>query len=319
MISIIVPCYNSAKFIDKFFVSISQQIYKDFEIIFINDGSRDNTLEHLKNIKENNADIKIKIVDKENGGVSSARNSGIREADGDYICFIDPDDTVEKEFLATLVSDIHENGIDCTSVGILRTTDARNNDSTKSTKTKDEFVYSILMDTNVYGYVCNKLFKKDIITKNNIFFKEDIHITEDLEFCLHYASYIQSAYVNNRQLYNYYNNENSALTSCWNEKKLSIIKTQNFVQDYNLSEENKKIARSHYTSTLLWILSHLYKTKDEAQISKYEATILAELRKNKMNFLLNGVRVSNIQYYISYILFLLHPKILKFAIMQFLK
>ncbi len=94
-LSVILPVYNSAKFLDRIFEALRNQIEKDLEIIFINDGSKDNSLEICRKFAEQ--DSRIVIKDKENGGVSSARNLGMECATGEYITFLDPDDYIEKE------------------------------------------------------------------------------------------------------------------------------------------------------------------------------------------------------------------------------
>ena len=96
LISIIVPVYNCEEYIEKCIDSILHQTYQNFEVIVINDGSKDNTLEKLKKYINKN---KITIISIENNGVSNARNLGIKNSKGDYICFIDSDDWVEKEYL----------------------------------------------------------------------------------------------------------------------------------------------------------------------------------------------------------------------------
>ena len=89
LISIIVPVYNCEEYIEKCIDSILHQTYQNFELIVINDGSKDNTLEKLKKYINKN---KITIISIENNGVSNARNLGIKNSKGDYICFIDSDE-----------------------------------------------------------------------------------------------------------------------------------------------------------------------------------------------------------------------------------
>jgi glycosyltransferase involved in cell wall biosynthesis len=94
-LSVILPTYNSAKFLDRIFESLQNQIEKDLEIIFVNDGSKDNSLEICQKFAMQ--DTRIIVKDKENGGVSSARNLGMECATGEYVTFLDPDDYIDKE------------------------------------------------------------------------------------------------------------------------------------------------------------------------------------------------------------------------------
>ena len=93
-ISVIVPIYNVEKYLEKCLGSIINQTYKNLEIICVNDGSTDNSLEILK--KYSNQDSRIIIIDKKNGGLSSARNEGLKIATGEFIGFVDSDDYIES-------------------------------------------------------------------------------------------------------------------------------------------------------------------------------------------------------------------------------
>jgi len=100
-LSIILPVYNSAKFLDKILNSLQSQIEKDLEIIFVNDGSKDNSLEICQKFAA--LDKRIIVKNKENGGVSSARNMGMECATGEFIAFLDPDDYVDKEMYSNML------------------------------------------------------------------------------------------------------------------------------------------------------------------------------------------------------------------------
>lgn len=93
-VSVIIPVYNVEKYLDDCLENVVNQTLQDIEIICVNDGSTDNSLEVLQ--KYENEDARIKIINKENGGLSSARNAGIKEAKGEYILFLDSDDMVSR-------------------------------------------------------------------------------------------------------------------------------------------------------------------------------------------------------------------------------
>ena len=95
-LSIIIPVYNVEKYIEHCLNSIKLQTMKDFEIIIINDGATDNSEKIIKEYQKNNPDLIIKYLKKENGGLASARNYGVKFAEGDYISFIDPDDYLDS-------------------------------------------------------------------------------------------------------------------------------------------------------------------------------------------------------------------------------
>ncbi len=96
-VSVIVPVYNVEEYIEKCLLSIKNQTLKDFECLIINDGTKDNSVEVAKSVVED--DNRFKFFDKENGGLSDARNYGIEKASGEYLCFIDSDDYIDENLL----------------------------------------------------------------------------------------------------------------------------------------------------------------------------------------------------------------------------
>lgn len=98
-VSVIVIGYNIEKYIDNCIQTVIDQSYRNIEIIFVNDGSKDNTLDQ---VKEYTYDSRLKIVDKPNGGIVSARKAGVRESAGDYVAFIDGDDWLNTDMISRL-------------------------------------------------------------------------------------------------------------------------------------------------------------------------------------------------------------------------
>lgn len=110
LISVIIPVYNAEKYLEQCLNSIKNQTYKNFEVIIVNDGSKDNTDSICKKFAQ--SDSRFRYFSKENGGVSSARNFGLDNANGHYITFIDGDDWVEHNHLEILIKSITENNSD---------------------------------------------------------------------------------------------------------------------------------------------------------------------------------------------------------------
>lgn len=96
-ISVIIPVYNAEKYLAETLDSVLNQTFTDFEVIAVNDGSTDNSLNILN--EYGNKDSRIKIFSNSNSGVSTARNTGIEKASGEYICFIDADDLIASEYM----------------------------------------------------------------------------------------------------------------------------------------------------------------------------------------------------------------------------
>ena len=107
MISVILPVYNIEKYIDACMTSLLNQTLQDFELLVVNDGSTDNS--GAKCLEWSKKDSRIRLIEQENQGLSEARNSGLKVASGEYIAFIDPDDTVEKDYLQTLYENAVKN------------------------------------------------------------------------------------------------------------------------------------------------------------------------------------------------------------------
>lgn len=99
-VSIIVPCYNVAAYLDQCMESLAGQSMEDIEIICVNDGSSDRTAEILREWRDR--DGRVRVIDRKNSGVSAARNSGMEAASGKYIGFVDPDDVVERNMFRRL-------------------------------------------------------------------------------------------------------------------------------------------------------------------------------------------------------------------------
>lgn len=177
-ISVIVPIYNTSKFLRACLDSLVNQTFKDIEIICINDGSTDNSLEILEQYR--NKDERIKVISQENGGISAARNKGIELASGDYISFIDSDDYVDNNFYEKLYDAIERNGADIAAATILR---KKQTYEKVRVKYDEEKIYETLADKIKICaipkccYIWNKLYKTSLVKENpfkNGVFYEDI-------------------------------------------------------------------------------------------------------------------------------------------------
>ena len=181
-ISIIVPVYNVEKYLPKCLESLIHQTLKDIEIICINDGSTDNSLSILKDYAKN--DSRIRIINKENGGISAARNSGINAAMGDFLSFIDSDDWIDLDFFEKLYLAAKKYSADIAAAGIIRISGRRKRvllDFKKEIVTDDTNEKFRLCDIPDKSYTCNKIYRTSKIKDLNILFKDNI-IYEDIIF-----------------------------------------------------------------------------------------------------------------------------------------
>lgn len=214
-ISIIIPIYNSEKYLKSCLDSVINQSYKDIEIVLINDGSKDGSLNICEEYKRN--DKRIKIINNTNHGVSYTRNCGIKVSKGEYITFIDSDDIIDKDYIRDLVSS--SDGVDLVMCGFNEIVDndkgyflekiVLSNKNILTGNLKKDYKYLIKYFMPSWA----KLFKLSIINKYNIKFPENLLISEDQVFNRNYIKYVKKYKFIDKCLYNYYKRENNSLSS----------------------------------------------------------------------------------------------------------
>ena len=216
-LSIITPVYNGEKYIEKFTNDILKQTYSDFELIIINDGSKDKTKIICEKLKK--LDKRIKVIHTENKGVSSARNTGIEIAGGDYISFVDCDDTIKINMYSDMIKLFEEKSTDIILCAywieynnIIEEYEYPFKDRYfNKEEIKDDLLMRLIvkMDRNdnqiesIYGAVWKCLFRRAIIEENNVYFNKNIKMGEDLVFLFKYLVNSNSAFITNNRYYVY--------------------------------------------------------------------------------------------------------------------
>lgn len=230
--SLIIPVYNSEKFLENCIDSIINQTYDNFEAIFIDDGSTDNSLSILK--KYSKKDERIIFLHKPNAGVSSARNSGIDLAKNEYIIFIDSDDLLESnalDYYNNLIN--NNNGVEFFQTILMQFENTLPNNYNvdikekilTSTERKESIKKLLIGDTKLVDYmvfpgpVC-KVYKRDIIEKNKLRFRNEFFMYEDGIFNLEYLLKCDSMCISNYITYFYRTNMES-ITHKYNPKYTS--------------------------------------------------------------------------------------------------
>ncbi len=186
-ISIIIPCYNSAEFLESCLDSILNQSYKYFEILAINDGSTDSTSDILSSYAEK--DSRIKVFSQENKGVSTTRNRGIKLSSGTYIMFVDADDYIGEHYLNDMLSYIEKNKADLVISGAtFCNEDGKINRQVSFSRQAQELIFTeIITDivNRVYFSSCWKtLINKEFLKKNEIYFEPRLDFGEDCKFMI---------------------------------------------------------------------------------------------------------------------------------------
>lgn len=213
-ISIIIPVYNGEKHIELCMNKVLKQLNKNIEVLVINDGSTDSTLEIIK--KYSNYD-NIKIYNKKNTGVSDTRNFGIRKATGDYIMFLDSDDFYVEDAIEKILNFISQNkNLEVVVFGykVLGSTNRKTDSNTLKGLTKKINGVNLLeklCDTtnNIYGYIWRCLYSKNFLEKNKVEFKKNIKISEDYLFLAEVFSKAENCAILKEELYIYNINDSS--------------------------------------------------------------------------------------------------------------
>ncbi|MGE7663631.1 glycosyltransferase family 2 protein [Peribacillus sp. NPDC097197] len=202
-VSVIVPVFNSEKYISRCIESILAQSFSNIELIIVNDGSTDKSEIIIKNFKDK--DERIIYFPQINSGPSEARNKGIINSSGEYIVFIDSDDTVDKYYIEVLLDTIVNSKVDLvccgykdySKYGVINHTDF----NLEGNIPRNDLLGMICLGTG--GVLWSKIFKKEIINKNNLRLKKNIFMSEDLIFTLEYVTYSKSFITVKEYLYHY--------------------------------------------------------------------------------------------------------------------
>lgn len=290
-ISIIVPIYNAENYLSECINSILEQSYTNFELILVDDGSTDKSIEICKEF--NNKDKRIKYIRKENGGVSSARNVGIRNSSGKYIAFVDSDDYIEKDFLKNLINydgyDLiiggykefynHKKGVFIENEKIIT---LKNN-----AKDIDNLVYQNKVNILLY-FPWNKLYKRSIIVNNNLYFNENLISSEDTIFTIDYLLFSDRIILipYNNYIYRFFYNIKSKRQISYEKMDVHINILQNSLMSLE-SKFNCKLNRIR--SMIIYSFAGLFKTYlKELDYSSYKSTI-KKISKEKRSLILKNI------------------------------
>jgi len=258
-ISIIIPVYNTEKTLDNCLKSVLKQTYDKLEIICVDDGSNDNSLEICKKYEQ--MDERIIVLSKKNGGPASARNMGLKEATGEFVTFIDSDDWIENNTYEKLVKLISDD-VDMLVYGFSKDTDLvvepmQNigyiGDEIYSREKLIEYAFCREKYRRFAAYVWNKLFRRSILLKYNICFDEELRRGEDVLFFSVFVSKAGKTIYLDECLYHYIQ-RNTSLTHVKNasnfEKLADILyaykKAINHLEKENLNIESLDFMKCFY-------------------------------------------------------------------------
>ena len=297
LISIIVPVYNVKKYLEKCIISILNQTYKNLEIILIDDGSTDGSSEICDKLKEK--DKRILVIHKENKGVSTARNEGLKIATGDYIGFVDSDDFLEKDMYSNMINRIEN---DNTKMVICNAyLEDENGVQTKKFKSDSpniidshELMDRIMEDYVVQGYMWNKLYERSLIYNDkNYYLKFDTNISnlEDRLFNLELIDKNKKFNVSflNEKLYHYIQRESSAIHRRYNDKY--------FTKFYAEIKEIEILSRNNFSTNevkAMFVIEYV-RSKNKISIINGTSNVLEDrLILDSVNKYINEVKINKL-------------------------
>lgn len=278
-VSIIIPSYNVEKYIYRAIESCINQTYDNIEIVIVDDGSSDKTWDIIQ--KYEKSDLRIKAIKKNNNGVSSARNLALKNASGDYVIFLDSDDWIEKDTIATLITKVASNSnvlICCDRSFIYE--DKMYEIIPQVTKFYEEksndFIEWFSNGKGNLQSSCYKLFNLKIIKEHNILFNENIYHGEDGLFVFEYLNCVNSIYYFSKCLWNILVRSGSATNSGYNEKWLTAIDAAKIISNYReFSEKDKKSISKYCINRAIAIKIAMLNEKNKA-IPDYDKKKLKE-------------------------------------------
>lgn len=253
-ISVIVPVYNVEKYLDQCIQSIIHQTYINLEIILVDDGSTDQSGSICD--KYAGMDQRIKVIHKENGGLSSTRNKGFQFATGDYVLFIDSDDFYEKkDGIEILVQSISNNPVDILNFHLKKYNE--DNEAYKQVfneifvdelykiKNYEEKLMWLIKNSQYISSACNKLIKRQFLIENQLFFEEGI-LSEDIEWSLKLMITAKSIGISNLDFYVYRQRNNSITHSVSDKHIQDLYKIIEESNELIINLDNKKMKEPCY-------------------------------------------------------------------------
>jgi len=282
-VSIIIPIYNGEKYLDECLQSVCSQSYKDIEILIINDGSTDSSLSICEKWKKK--DSRINIFNNENHGVSYSRNFGIEKSIGKYIAFIDADDIVAQDYITILVDMLEKNPVCDLSIINL----APFSDRPKEGYSGENNILFVgqarkALHTYIGGFIGGRLYRADILKRNNIKLNEDISVCEDLLFNVQYLKYCNAAIYNTGIKYFYRQHNLSAYHNVYDLKWFDCINAyQSIVKEYEYEKEILSLVVFNYLKILFEAKYRAKVLKNEELIKKIKNEI-KDKQKNRKKF-----------------------------------
>lgn len=279
-VSVILPCYNVEKYLVKSINSILTQTFTNFELLVIIDGSPDNS----KAIVSIFDDSRIKIFDKENGGLSDARNFGLERAKGEFIYFMDSDDWIEPNLIEDNIKILEEEKLNFVVFGYIQ--DNENLDGTVTTshniipklQVYEKGDKELMIDTyhlGILGYAWNKVYRKSFLDQHQFQFQKGISLVEDILFNAPIYKVSDKIRFNQKSYYHYINRDVETLMkqfhlNSFELKKMKVNVLNDFLNTWNINNKKEILAIAQIQG-IRYCIHNLFSFKNQLNfLEKYK-------------------------------------------------
>ena len=288
-ISIIVPVYNVENYLERCVESILKQTYTNFELLLINDGSTDQSGDLCDQLALR--DQRIRVIHKENGGLSAARNTGIDHASSDLIGFIDSDDYIDEDMYETLYRQLRESNADLSMCGhydVYNQIPEKQVSEIKTWELSSEEAIKMVMEAKVLSVTAvNKLYKKSLFSELRF---EIGKIAEDAFIMIKLLDKCNVIVATNEKKYYYVHRENSITTQKFSTKFLNVIEAYEQNKEIILEKypELKEVAQMRMNWAYFYVLDRLLLDK-EYNDKKLENKLISYLKDHSKSILTDSL------------------------------
>ena len=285
------PAYNVEKYIEKAIQSIIDQSYTNLELLVVNDGSPDRSAEIARTYVKK--DKRVVVLDKENGGLSDARNYGIEHASGRFVFFIDSDDWVEPAFLSTAVALMISEQVKVVVFGYYQDNLDLNDNLEKSikintpTKKYERTKNNLSIDTKILGilgYAWNKVFDLNHLKEKNMRFTKGVSLVEDILFNAPFYESIDEIYISENSYYHYNNRQIPTLIKKFHENAFELYEKKvhainKFLTEWKMiSTEKDRVLSLSLTDGIRYSIDNMIRFNNNLSLKEqfiYIKTILS--------------------------------------------
>ncbi len=303
--SVIIPVYNCADRLHISVESIFQQTYGDFELILVNDGSTDNSLDICNEYASK--DCRVKVLNQKNSGPSVARNTGLKYVSGEYVVFCDADDCLEKEALEKIIKEIRNNDDKCDIVfygyydsamengSIIKRNKHTYNHSVFNSNTALKEKYNDLNNISFTYPVWNKAYRLQFVKESKAEFPVGVNIAEDYIFNLKLYTKAERTIVMSEWLYNYIQHSGS-ITTKFQESK---INSAEYVYEYAVKVMEKwnpnmvNCIHNAYLKDISVYINNMFNSNVDLSVTKKIELVRSVIRKESVRICIKDVKCSS--------------------------